>query len=64
MDSNCKFEIGQVVTNADIVSEFRCGNMGGMRRAKATNSLIIVSDPTKAFYEDKWYGNILLSPTG
>lgn len=30
--------------NADIVDTFKCGNMGGMRRSKTTNTLVIVSD--------------------
>ena len=55
----CKFKLGQIVTNSDIIAEFQCGNMGGMRRSKATNSLIIISDHTKGLYEDKWYGDIL-----
>lgn len=54
-----KFEIGQTVTHADIIAKFQCGNMGGMRRSKATNSLIIISDHTKGLYEDKWFGDIL-----
>lgn len=33
--------------------------MGGMRRSKATNTLIIISDHTKGLYEDKWIGDIL-----
>lgn len=59
MSDFCKFEIGQTVTHADIITEFQCGNMGGMRRSKATNSLIIISDHTKGLYEDKWFGDIL-----
>lgn len=53
------FSIGQTVTNGDIVSAFKCGNMGGMRRSKATNSLIIISDHTKGLYDDKWFGDVL-----
>ncbi len=59
MSSFCKFEIGQTVTHSDIIAEFQCGNMGGMRRSKATNSLIIISDYTKGLYEDKWFGDML-----
>lgn len=44
MNNFCNFQIGQTVTNAEIIAEFQCGNMGGMRRSKATNSLIIISD--------------------
>ena len=59
MSSFCKFKIGQVVTHSDIIAEFKCGNMGGMRRSKATNSLVIISDHTKGLYEDKWFGDVL-----
>ncbi|BFH11514.1 HNH endonuclease [Paenibacillus melissococcoides] len=59
MSYTCKFEVEQTVTHADIIAEFQCGNMGGMRRSKATNSLIIISDHTKGLYDDKWYGDIL-----
>ena len=59
MSGFCKFKIGQTVTNADIVAEFKCGNSGGMRRSKTTNSLVIISDHTKGLYEDKWFGDVL-----
>lgn len=55
----CKFEIGQTVTHNELIAEFKCGNMGGMRRSKATNSLVIISDHTKGLYEDKWLGDVL-----
>lgn len=32
------FSINTVVENADIIIEFKCGNMGGMRRSKQTNT--------------------------
>lgn len=53
------FAIGSTVENADIVNEFKCGNMGGMRRAKGTNTLVIISDHTKGLYEDKWFSEVL-----
>lgn len=52
-------KIGQILKNADIVDAFKCGNMGGMRRSKATNTLVIVSDYTKGIYHDKWIGGVL-----
>lgn len=52
-------EIGQVIKNSDIVEIFKCGNMGGMRRSKTTNTLVIVSDYTKGIYHDKWIGGVL-----
>ncbi len=57
--SSLYFEFGQVVTNNEIMEMFKCGNMGGMRRSRKTNSLIIISDYTKGLYDDKWYGDIL-----
>lgn len=56
---NPRFEVGEVVSNQDIVSEFKCGNMGGMRPSKATNALVIIADHTKSLYQDKWIGDVL-----
>ena len=53
------FAVGATVTHKEICDEFHCGNMGGMRRAKATNTLVIISDHTKSLYDDKWYGDTL-----
>lgn len=44
---NPGLEIGQILKNSEIVETFKCGNMGGMRRSKTTNTLVIVSDYTK-----------------
>ena len=52
-------KIGEILKNSDIVEKFKCGNMGGMRRSKATNTLVIVSDYTKGIYHDKWIGGVL-----
>ncbi len=41
---NPGLEIGQILKNSDIVEIFKCGNMGGMRRSKLTNTLVIISD--------------------
>ena len=56
---NPGLKIGQIVKNADIVEIFKCGNMGGMRRSRTTNTLVIVSDYTKGLYHDKWIGGVL-----
>ncbi len=53
------FKIGQIVTHGELRSEFKCGNMGGMRPSKATNCLVLISDHTKGLYEDKWFGDVL-----
>lgn len=52
-------KIGETLKNGDIIEKFKCGNMGGMRRSKATNTLIIISDYTKGIYHDKWIGGVL-----
>ena len=54
-----ELKIGEVLKNSDIVERFKCGNMGGMRRSKTTNTLVIVSDYTKGIYHDKWIGGVL-----
>ncbi len=56
---NPNLEVGQTIRNSDIVSIFKCGNMGGMRRSKATNTLVIITDYTKGLYHDKWIGGVL-----
>lgn len=53
------YDIGQIVSNADIVNKFACGNMGGMRRSHKTNTLVLVTDYTKGLYHDKWIGGVL-----
>ncbi len=50
--------LGAVLTNRQLMDVFKCGVSGGMRRSRATNSLIIISDPTKATYEDRWEGEV------
>ena len=54
-----ELKIGEILKNADIVKKFKCGNMGGMRRSKTTNTLVLVSDYTKGIYHDKWIGGVL-----
>lgn len=59
MSFNPNLELGDVITNQELRTIFVCGMMGGMRRSKKTNTLVIVSDHTKGLYEDKWYGDVL-----
>ncbi len=56
---NPKLEIGETLKNNDIVALFKCGNSGGMRRSKSTNTLVIVTDYTKGIYHDKWIDGVL-----
>ena len=56
---NPNLQIGQEISNFVLTSIFKCGNMGGMRRSHATNTLVLVSDYTKGLYHDKWIGGTL-----
>ncbi len=47
------------INNQQLREIFKCGPQGGMRRSHKTNTLVIVSDHTKAIYEDRWVGDIL-----
>jgi len=50
---------GQEITNKELCRIFKCSPQGGMRRSHETNTLIIVSDNSTIFYDDKWDGEIL-----
>lgn len=52
--------IGDVITNGRLSDVFKCGNMGGMRRSKQTNTLVLISDNTKGLYHDQWHDGRLL----
>ncbi|MBR2215016.1 MAG: hypothetical protein IJ849_04545 [Selenomonadaceae bacterium] len=54
-----KLKIGQAVSNADIVKTFKCGNAGNIRRSRATNTLVLISDYTKGKYHDNWIEGVL-----
>lgn len=56
-DPNLK--IGQIITNEELRTIFKCGNMSGMRRSKSTNTLVLISDHTKGLYRDRWIQNTL-----
>ncbi|WP_244158174.1 hypothetical protein [Bacillus paramycoides] len=45
--------------NKEISRIFKCGNMGGMRQSKKTNTLVLFSDHTKGIYDDRWDEDIL-----
>lgn len=53
------FEVGAVVSNAVMTEAFKIGNMGGMRRSKTTDTLVLISDNTKGLYHDKWKEGVL-----
>ena len=51
--------IDTVLTNQELMDVFKCGNAGGMRRSKKTNSLVLIFDHTKHLYDDEWKGDTL-----
>jgi 5-methylcytosine-specific restriction protein A len=52
-------EVGAVLTNEEISATFGVGMMGGMRRSLERKLLVLISDPFKSIYRDRWEGNIL-----
>ena len=59
---------GDVLTNEEIGHRFVVGNMGGMRRSNKRKLLVLISDPFKGLYQDRWEGEVLhytgMGPTG
>lgn len=51
----------QILANSEICNIFGCSPQGGMRRSKATNTLILISDYSnpEVPYHDRWIGPIL-----
>lgn len=49
---------GQIIDNQELTDIFKCSTQGGMRRSKATNTLVLVSNHTKSLYEDVWKGGL------
>jgi 5-methylcytosine-specific restriction protein A len=50
---------GEVLSNEEIARRFGVGNMGGMRRSTEHNLLVLISDPFKGLYVDRWDGEVL-----
>jgi len=50
---------GQVIDNKALHEIFKCSPQGGMRRSKATNTLVIVSNHVTSIYDDRWDGDVL-----
>lgn len=48
---------GDVVDHDRVYQIFRGTPEGGMRRSHKTNTLVLVSDHTKAIYDDRWIGD-------
>ena len=55
-----KMKPGDVVTNEQIVEQFKCSPQGGMRRSHRTNTLVLVTKHTEDnIYADRWHDGIL-----
>ena len=52
-------KIESIYNHSDLVETFQCGNMGGMRRSRKTNTLLLICDHTKGLYDDVWYEDVL-----
>lgn len=50
---------GDVLNNDEIGRRFSVGTQGGMRRSTIRNILILISDPFKSLYQDRWEGDTL-----
>jgi 5-methylcytosine-specific restriction protein A len=50
---------GDVLTNETISQRFAVGNMGRMRRSTKRNLLVLISDPFKGLYQDRWEDDVL-----
>jgi 5-methylcytosine-specific restriction protein A len=50
---------GDTINNDRLTEIFRCSPQGGMRRSLTTNTLVLVSDPTRGIYEDRWVEDVL-----
>lgn len=48
------FQVGQNYTNREIVEAFKCGNMGGMRRSKQTNTLVLIAKYEQCCRSHDW----------
>jgi hypothetical protein len=50
---------GVIIDNKRLYEIFRCSRMGGMRRSKTTNTLLLIENRINSIYVDKWVGSIL-----
>lgn len=67
MDHYCgigDLRVGNVYSNSEIANTFKCSNMGGMRRSKETNSLVLIVKHNNPLYDDQWTDDGILNYTG
>lgn len=54
-----ELRIGDVIDFKTLVSRFGGQRQGGILYTKATNTLVLISDHTKALYDDRWEGPVM-----
>jgi 5-methylcytosine-specific restriction protein A len=54
---NITLQPGVTIDNQKLQDIFKCSARGGMRRSHRTNSLVLISDFSKAVYEGRWIEN-------
>ena len=57
-DFRVPLRAGDTIDNDGLHALFRCSLLGPMRRSLSTNSLVLISDHSKAGCEDKWIGKV------
>jgi 5-methylcytosine-specific restriction protein A len=50
---------GDIIDNKELYKIFRCSPRGGMRRSKATNTLLLIENRINSVYIDEWIESIL-----
>ena len=56
--------VGNKYNNKQIATAFKCSSMGGMRRSKKTNSLVLIAKHNNPLYDDQWTEDGILNYTG
>lgn len=51
--------IGEEITNEELTSIFKISLRSGMNRSKRTNSLVLISNHTRDYYDDVWKNDVL-----
>ena len=53
------YKVGEKYTRDEIMNSFKVSGQSGMMRSKKTNTLVLISNHTKALYNDNWHGGIM-----
>jgi 5-methylcytosine-specific restriction protein A len=49
---------GDALNNKELCEVFGCSPQGGMRRARATNTLVLISNHVASIYDDRWIEDV------